>query len=102
MRQVGDRLIPVGVTSGRVHALSPEEAAAVAENGANGGGGGTSWRSRRRQQGAPGGNGIEQYLGQDLEEVCFMFLCYRFVSHVFVFVHTANDDGGDEIVVDRS
>lgn len=82
MRQVGDRLIPVGVTSGRVHALSPEEAAAVAENGVSGGGGGASWRSRRRQQGASGGNGIEQYLGQDLEEVCSRFLCYLFFSHI--------------------
>lgn len=65
MRQVGDRLIPVGVTSGRVLALSPEEAASAAAGGDNGGG---SWRPRRRQQ---GGNGLEQYLGQDLEEVRF-------------------------------
>ena len=61
MRQVGDRLIPVGVTSGRVQVLSSEEAAA-----ADGG----SRRNRRRpnQQ-----NGVfDQYVGmagQDLEEV---------------------------------
>lgn len=68
MRQVGDRLIPVGVTSGRVHALTPEEAtqaeAAAADNG-------SSRRSRRRQQ-APQNNGFEQLMGlggQDLEEV---------------------------------
>jgi len=62
MRQVGDRLIPVGVTSGRIHALTPEEAAAA---GAEGGSSGR--RSRRRQQ-----QGMEQYMGmsgQDLEEV---------------------------------
>ncbi|KAJ3975626.1 hypothetical protein EV361DRAFT_472684 [Lentinula raphanica] len=67
MRQVGDRLIPVGVTSGRIHALSPEEAASAANGGGDGTGG--SWRSRRRQQ---GGNGLEQYLGQDLEEIMMM------------------------------
>ncbi|PPQ99937.1 hypothetical protein CVT24_009572 [Panaeolus cyanescens] len=72
MRQVGDRLIPVGVTSGRVHALSPEEAAAAAaavENAATSSG----RRSRRRrpdQQGA-----FEQFIGmggQDLEELMLM------------------------------
>ncbi|KJA15933.1 hypothetical protein HYPSUDRAFT_47867 [Hypholoma sublateritium FD-334 SS-4] len=67
MRQVGDRLIPVGVTSGRVHALTPEEAAAAGAD-ANG-----SRRSRRRQaaQGAP----LEQFMGmagQDLEELMLM------------------------------
>ena len=66
MRRVGDQLIPVGVTSGRVHALSPEEAVNAAAGSSDNGGNG-SWRSRRRQQ--PGGSGFEQYLGQDLEEV---------------------------------
>ena len=64
MRQVGDRLIPVGVTSGRVHALSPEEAAA---EGVDTG----SRRNRRRQQAAQNQN-FEQFMGmggQDLEEV---------------------------------
>jgi hypothetical protein len=68
MRQVGDRLIPVGVTSGRVHALSPEEAASAGENQESGSG---SRRSRRRQQGG-GGNNLDHYIGiggQDLEEV---------------------------------
>ncbi|KAF9566269.1 hypothetical protein CPC08DRAFT_758962 [Agrocybe pediades] len=67
MRQVGDRLIPVGVTSGRVHALSPEEAAAA---GATEGG---SRRSRRRQGGQNGA--YEQFMGmagQDLEELMLM------------------------------
>ena len=65
MRQVGDRLIPVGVTSGRVHTLSPEEA--QAEGVDNGG----SRRSRRRQQANQNQN-FEQIMGmagQDLEEV---------------------------------
>ncbi|KAF9264852.1 hypothetical protein L218DRAFT_998333 [Marasmius fiardii PR-910] len=63
MRQVGDRLIPVGVTSGRVHALSSEEAGESSE-------GGGSRRSRRRQQNP--NNPFEQYLGQDLEELMVM------------------------------
>ncbi|KAJ6513851.1 hypothetical protein C8R47DRAFT_1092091 [Mycena vitilis] len=70
MRQVGDRLIPVGVTSGRVHALSPEEAA-QAEVPAEGTG---SRRSRRRQQPPPNGN-FEQFVGmggQELEELMIM------------------------------
>lgn len=65
MRQVGDRLIPVGVTSGRIHALNPEEVGAEA---AEGGGG----RRRRRN----GGNSqLEQFMsipGQDLEELMLM------------------------------
>jgi hypothetical protein len=64
MRQVGDRLIPVGVTSGRVQVLSSEEAAAAADGG--------SRRNRRRPNQQNGG--IDQYVGmagQDLEEVSF-------------------------------
>jgi len=69
MRQVGDRLIPVGVTSGRVHALSPEEAAAAtaAESGGT--------RRSRRRQGNQNGS-FEQLMGmagQDLEEVSRSF-----------------------------
>ncbi|KAJ7694187.1 hypothetical protein B0H17DRAFT_1058109 [Mycena rosella] len=70
MRQVGDRLIPVGVTSGRVHALSPEEAA-QAEAAATEGSG--SRRSRRRQP-PPNGN-FEQFMGMggpELEELMMM------------------------------
>ncbi|KAJ6455750.1 hypothetical protein C8R45DRAFT_586796 [Mycena sanguinolenta] len=70
MRQVGDRLIPVGVTSGRVHPLTPEEAA-QAEVPAEGTG---SRRSRRRQQPPPNGN-FEQFMGmggQELEELMIM------------------------------
>ncbi|KAG5647126.1 hypothetical protein DXG03_001081 [Asterophora parasitica] len=68
MRQVGDRLIPVGVTSGRVHALSPEEAQAEGVDSAG------SRRSRRRQQAAQNQN-FEQFMGmggQDLEELMLM------------------------------
>lgn len=62
MRQVGDRLIPVGVTSGRPQP-NPDEAGG--ESADNGG----SRRSRRRQQ--PANEGFAQYvgMGQDLEEV---------------------------------
>lgn len=74
MRQVGDRLIPVGVTSGRVHALSPEEA--QAEGIDNGG----SRRTRRRQQAQ--NQNFEQILGlggQDLEEVSIPFATKNFL-----------------------
>lgn len=75
MRQVGDRLIPVGVTSGRVHTLPTVEGA----DGQDGGGGtpGSTTGSRRRR--GPRANGqpdLSQLLGQmglggqDLEEVC--------------------------------
>ncbi|KIM49437.1 hypothetical protein M413DRAFT_59264 [Hebeloma cylindrosporum] len=69
MRQVGDRLIPVGVTSGRVHALSPEEAAAAASAAESNG----SRRGRRRQGNQNGP--FEQFMGmagQDLEELMLM------------------------------
>ncbi|CCL98947.1 uncharacterized protein FIBRA_00955 [Fibroporia radiculosa] len=71
MRQVGDRLIPVGISSGRVHALPTEDGQI------EGGEGGTergSRRSRRRQQ----NQDINQLLGsmglggQDLEELMVM------------------------------
>lgn len=64
MRQVGDRLIPVGVTSGRVHALPAEDGEGGDSNGRSG---------RRRRDRA--NHDLNQYLGsfgmggQDLEEV---------------------------------
>ena len=67
MRQVGDRLIPVGVTSGRVHAISPEEAGQSESNDNTG-----SRRSRRQRN---QNQDLNQFLGsmglggQDLEEV---------------------------------
>ncbi|CAA7265393.1 unnamed protein product [Cyclocybe aegerita] len=68
MRQVGDRLIPVGITSGRVHTLSPEEAAAA--GAAVEGSSGRRGRRRGQQNGA-----FDQYVGmsgQDLEELMLM------------------------------
>ncbi|KII89029.1 hypothetical protein PLICRDRAFT_91487 [Plicaturopsis crispa FD-325 SS-3] len=70
MRQVGDRLIPIGVTSGRIHALPTEDG----QLGEGGGEGGSGRRSRRRQQ----NQDLNQYLGsmglggQDLEELMVM------------------------------
>lgn len=68
MRQIGDRLIPVGITSGRIHPL-PVEAA-----GTEGDGGG-SRRSRRRQQQQQELNNFLGNLGfggRDLEELMMM------------------------------
>ncbi|EKM55661.1 uncharacterized protein PHACADRAFT_256442 [Phanerochaete carnosa HHB-10118-sp] len=72
MRQVGDRLIPVGISSGRIHALNPEEVAGAEGEGGNNERGGR--RSRRRNQNPD----LNQYLGQmglagqDLEELMVM------------------------------
>lgn len=69
MRQVGDRLIPIGVTSGRVHALPTTEDGGVETPEGSGDRG--SRRMRRRQQNQE----LNQLLGtmglggQDLEEV---------------------------------
>ncbi len=65
MRQIGDRLVPVGITSGRIHPLSVEV------TGAEGDGGG-SRRSRRRQQQQQDLNSLLGNIGfggRDLEEV---------------------------------
>lgn len=65
MRQVGDRLIPVGVTSGRVHALTEDGGDAEGSRSGN--------RRRRRNQGQ--NPALDRLLGQvdiggpDLEEV---------------------------------
>lgn len=67
MRQIGDRLVPVGITSGRIHPLSVDGAGT--EGGDNGGG---SRRSRRRQQQQQDLNsflGNMGFGGRDLEEV---------------------------------
>lgn len=66
MRQIGDRLVPVGITSGRIHPLSVEGA------GPEGDGGGGSRRSRRRQQQQQDLNSFLGNMGlggRDLEEV---------------------------------
>ncbi|KAI6109764.1 hypothetical protein F5141DRAFT_1116603 [Pisolithus sp. B1] len=74
MRQVGDRLIPVGVTSGRVHTLPSTDGADNGESENVPGAG-----SRRRRGGrANGPSDITQLLGQiglggqDLEELMVM------------------------------
>lgn len=70
MRQVGDRLIPIGVTSGRVHAIPAEEGGSENVEGS----GERGSRRRRRHQ----NQDINQFLGtvglggQDLEEVCWL------------------------------
>jgi len=75
MRQVGDRLIPVGVTSGRVHALPTTEGA---EDGESASPGGTTGSRRRRGPRANGQADLSQLLGQmglggqDLEELMVM------------------------------
>lgn len=72
MRQVGDRLIPVGITSGRMHTLPVDDG--QGENGEGGGVDRSSRRSRRRNQNPD----INQLLGtmglagQDLEELMVM------------------------------
>lgn len=69
MRQVGDRLIPVGISSGRVHPLSTEDGQEAPEASGDRG----SRRSRRRQD-----RDIHNLLGnmglggQDLEELMVM------------------------------
>ncbi|KZT74161.1 hypothetical protein DAEQUDRAFT_754109 [Daedalea quercina L-15889] len=74
MRQVGDRLIPVGISSGRVHALAPEEGQGENGEGAAEPGGGRSRRSRRRQQNQDINHllGTMGLAGQDLEELMVM------------------------------
>lgn len=68
MRQVGDRLIPIGVTSGRVHALT--------EDGGDAEGSRSGGRRRRRNQGQnPALDrliGQVDIAGQDLEELMVM------------------------------
>src|SRR5258708_856975 len=56
MRQIGDRLIPVGITSGRIHPLPVEAAGTEGE-------GGGSRRSRRRQPQQPCLNSFLGHLG---------------------------------------
>lgn len=94
MRQVGDRLIPVGVTSGRVHALPTTEGT---EDGESGSPGNTTGSRRRRGPRTNGQTDLGQLLGQmglggqDLEEVN---------SHLFLFstdthLTTAHGHGGN-------
>ena len=66
MRQIGDRLVPVGITSGRIHPLGAEATSTEGD-------GGGSRRSRRRQQQQQELNSFLGNMGfgnRDLEEVC--------------------------------
>lgn len=101
MRQVGDRLIPVGITSGRVHALPAEEGSGETGEG-NGGNDRGSRRSRRRNQNAE----LNQYLGQmglggqDLEEVSIIER-NRQASIKTNPLPTAHDYGGHALITNR-
>jgi hypothetical protein len=91
MRQVGDRLIPVGV--GRIQ--TPEEAAVEATDAPG------SRRSRRRQQ-QQNGN-FEQFVGmgnQDLEEVSILLqrnLLSQLTGYKIAYAY-----GSDAFIADRS
>ncbi|KAG9318525.1 hypothetical protein JVU11DRAFT_616 [Chiua virens] len=88
MRQVGDRLIPVGVTSGRVHTLSTAEGG-EAQDGEGGSPGSAPGSRRRRGARVNGQADLTQLLGQmglggqDLEEVnsCPFLLPPTFTFH---------------------
>lgn len=81
MRQVGDRLIPIGITSGRVHTLPTTDGTEDSEGGSPAGATGSR---RRRGPRANGQADLSQLLGQmglggqDLEEVSL---------HFFALVH---------------
>ena len=85
MRQVGDRLIPVGVTSGRVHTLPTEGADSL--DGESGSPGSTTGGRRRRGPRANGQTDLSQLLGQmglggqDLEEVDSYWFLFPTVTH---------------------
>jgi hypothetical protein len=89
MRQVGDRLIPVGVTSGRVHALT--------EDGGEPEGNRSGGRRRRRNQGQ--NPALDRLLGQvdiagqDIEEVSLEILS-RSITAVLRRFFAAYDNGG--------
>lgn len=61
MRQVGDRLIPVGITSGRIVNIEPPSEGGEGENNSS---------SRRRRRHHPSAD-FNQLMGPDLEEVNF-------------------------------
>lgn len=75
MRQVGDRLVPVGITSGRIHPLSVDGAEGEGGGGGSGNGGGSRRSRRRQQQQQQQQQDISSFLGnigfggRDLEEV---------------------------------
>ena len=99
MRQVGDRLIPIGITSGRIQALPPGEG--EGEQG-EGSGNGNERGSRRRPRRPPNPE-LGQFLGQmglggqDLEEVCTHNIVHITVSGSVNFL-SAHDHGGYAII----
>ena len=101
MRQVGDRLIPVGVTSGRIQPLNVD--GAQGEPDGPEGESRSSRRSRRRQhQQAPqdlshllGSMGLG---GQDLEEVRFTIL-FRKDSGFYFYPFTAHGYGSHATLI---
>lgn len=107
MRQVGDRLIPVGVTSGRIHPLAGTDLP-VAPNGEEGGSDtgregrmSRRERQRQRQQAEQQQNrDLNQLLGtmglggQDLEEVCYLRSLAESLTEIFLV-----DDHGSHATV---
>lgn len=75
MRQVGDRLIPIGITSSR-DPIAPINIGNLGESDATGDGSPGRTRRRSRQQGGAGSAEVERLLanmglgGADIEEVC--------------------------------
>ena len=105
MRQVGDRLIPVGVTSGRVHPLSGEINLGEQGENTNEGEGRNSRRSRRRQhQQQP--QDLNQFLGtmglggQDLEEVSL--LIWQMSYLILPLTISVDAHGGHAIITNRA
>jgi len=98
MRQVGDRLIPVGVTSGRVHALT--------EDGGDAEGSRSGSRRRRRNQGP--NPTLDRFLGQvdiagqDLEEVSLQVPHATNFASVLTGFLAAYDNGGYATVSRRT
>lgn len=88
MRQVGDRLIPVGITSGRIQAFPQDGTSEQGEAPEAPPEGRGSRRSRRRQQQQQELNqmlGTIGIGGQDLEEVrVFSFPLIRMLTSVAV------------------
>lgn len=80
MRQVGDRLVPIGVTSGRAQVLTPEEGAlAIGANGETSGGR-RSRRTRHQMQDLNNMLGSMGLGGADLEEVRSFFFWLSFLT----------------------
>lgn len=98
MRQVGDRLVPVGVTSGRVTALTDDGGDAEGSRSGN--------RRRRRNQGQ--NPALDRLLGQvdiagqDLEEVRPSNPFSRLTPQCSDRTFAAHGNGGHATFVDRT